>query len=210
VNKSQEQVIALAGLFQAMEAIESIAQKGRCDEQVLETSLSSLFISDPKNALDVFGKAANLKQGLEQVRNLLNKTNPDKRLNSIRYALAIVHLESKLNKHKEMLSAIGQRLERAENQVQHFGLLHENVLESIASIYLDTISTFKLRVQISGEERLLTMGLNVAKIRSLLLSGIRSATLWRQVGGRRWHFIFKRAELTKQAEFLLNQIEAES
>jgi high frequency lysogenization protein len=205
MNKAQEQVIALAGLFQAMDAIENIAQQGKCDEQILETALSSLFVGNPDNTLDVFGDLAKLKPGLEKVRDLLNKSNADKRLNAVRYALAIVHLESKLNKQKDMLSTIGQRLERAESQVQHFNLLHENVLESIAAIYLDTISTFQLRVQISGDERLLTISQNVAKIRSLLLSGIRAATLWRQVGGRRWHFIFKRAELAKQAEFLLSK-----
>ena len=205
MNKAQEQVIALAGLFQAMDAVENIAQQGRCDEQILETALSSLFMSNPKNALDVFGDLASLKTGLIKVRDLLNKSNKDQRLNSVRYALAIIHLESKLNKQKDMLSTIGQRLERAESQVEHFSLLHENVIESIASIYLDTISTFQLRVQISGEERLLSISQNVAKIRSLLLSGIRAATLWRQVGGRRWHFIFKRAELAKQAEFLLSK-----
>lgn len=205
MNKAQQQVIALAGLFQAMDAIENIAQKGKCDEKVLETALNSLFIGTPDNTLEVFGDLVHLKTGLIKVRDLLDKTNGDKRLNSVRYALAIMHLESKLNKQKDMLTTIGQRLERAENQVKHFSLLHENVLESIAAIYLDTISTFQLRVQISGEERLLTMSQNVAKIRSLLLAGIRAATLWRQVGGRRWHFIFKRAELTRQAEFLLSK-----
>ena len=205
MNKVQEQVIALAGLFQAMDAIENIAQQGRCDEQILETALSSLFVGNPTNTLEVFGDLAHLKPGLEKVNELLNKSNSDKRLTAVRYALAIVHLESKLNKQKDMLATIGKRLERAESQVQHFSLLHENVLESIAAIYLDTISTFQLRVQISGEERLLSISQNIAKIRSLLLSGIRAATLWRQVGGRRWHFIFKRAELARQAEFLLSK-----
>jgi len=205
MNKAQEQVIALAGLFQAMDAIENIAQQGRCDEQTLETALSSLFVGNPNNTLDVFGDLAHLKPGFTKVHDLLNKSNTNKRLNAVRYALAIVHLESKLNKQKDMLATIGKRLERAESQVQHFSLLHENVLESIAAIYLDTISTFQLRVQISGEEQLLTISQNIAKIRSLLLSGIRAATLWRQVGGRRWHFIFKRAELSKQAEYLLNK-----
>jgi len=205
MNKAQEQVIALAGLFQAMDAIESIAQQGKCDEHVLETALSSLFVGNPNSTLDVFGDLSLLKPGLTKVRDLLNKSNTDKRLNAVRYALAIVHLESKLNKQKDMLATIGKRLERAESQVQHFSLLHENVLESIAAIYLDTISTFQLRVQISGNEQLLTISQNIAKIRSLLLSGIRAATLWRQVGGRRWHFIFKRAELARQADFLLSK-----
>ena len=205
MNKTQEQVIALAGLFQAMDAVENIACQGSCDIQTLETALSSLFVANPNNTLEVFGNLSQLKPGLTKVHDLLNKSNTDKRLNAVRYALAIIHLESKLNKQQDMLSTIGQRLERAESQVQHFNLLHENVLESIAAIYLDTISTFQLRVQINGNEQFLSMHQNVAKIRSLLLSGIRAATLWRQVGGHRWHFIFKRAALTKQATFLLSK-----
>lgn len=206
MTKSQQQVIALAGLFQAMDAVENIAQQGRCDERVFETSLKSLFVNDPGTALDVYGELADLKTGLEKVRDLLSKTNTDKRLNSVRYALAIVHLESKLNKQPEMLNTISSRLERTQNQIQHFNLLHENVIESIASIYLDTISTFKLRIQVSGQQHLLTISQNAAKIRALLLVGIRAAILWRQVGGRRWHLIFKRADLTRQANFLLDQI----
>ena len=36
---------------------------------------------------------------------------------------------------------------------------------------------------------------NAAKIRALLLSGIRSARLWRQLGGHRWQLIFSRRKL---------------
>ena len=34
-----------------------------------------------------------------------------------------------------------------------------------------------------------------AKIRALLLAGIRSARLWRQLGGHRWQLIFSRRKL---------------
>ncbi len=36
---------------------------------------------------------------------------------------------------------------------------------------------------------------NAAKIRALLLAGIRSARLWRQLGGHRWQLIFSRRKL---------------
>ena len=49
MNQNQQQVIALAGLFQEMEAVDHIAQTGRCNEVVLETSLKSLFVENPEN-----------------------------------------------------------------------------------------------------------------------------------------------------------------
>jgi high frequency lysogenization protein len=36
---------------------------------------------------------------------------------------------------------------------------------------------------------------NAAKIRALLLAGIRSARLWRQLGGHRWQMIFSRRKM---------------
>jgi len=205
MNKNQQQIIALAGLFQAMATVDELAQEGQCEEAHLETALNSLFITDPKDTLSVYGDLSKLRTGLEMCYILLGKTSTYKRLNSVRYALAIIHLENKLTKDKDMLNMLGQRLSRAENQIQHFGLTHDNVLASIASIYTDTISTFKLRVQISGQERFLTIDRNAAKIRALLLAGIRAATLWRQLGGHRWHFVLKRKTLAKESAFLLSK-----
>ena len=35
----------------------------------------------------------------------------------------------------------------------------------------------------------------VAEIRALLLSALRSAVLWRQLGGSMWDFVFRRRDL---------------
>jgi len=205
MTKIQQQIIALSGLFQAMDAVESIAQTGHCDNTIIETALNSLFITSPSNTLEVFGSLQNIEHGLNQIKIFLGKMGTDKKLNAIRYALAIIQLERKLSKQDEMLGTLSKRLNRAETQVQHFGLMHENVIASIANIYTDTISTFNLRVHISGQERFLTINHNAAKIRSVLLAGIRAAMLWRQLGGHRWHFIFQRGQLCQQSEYLLSQ-----
>ena len=39
---------------------------------------------------------------------------------------------------------------------------------------------------------------NAAKIRALLLTGIRAARLWRQLGGHRWQLLFSRRKLLNQ------------
>lgn len=204
----QEQVIALAGLFQAMEAVDQIAQTGRCNEAVMETSIKSLFVSSPDTALSVFGELADLKPGLQLLKQLLSETHTNnKQYNFVRYALAIIQLERKLDKTPDMLDTISKRLDHAQNQVKHFGLLHENVFSGIASIYSDTISTFSMRVHIAGQEHQLKIPQNADKIRSLLLTGMRAAILWRQVKGHRWQFIFKRKAIVKECDNLLSKID---
>jgi high frequency lysogenization protein len=205
MNKAQQQILALAGLFQAMSAADEIAQTGRCNEKEFETALSSLFVTDPETSLDVFGELSSLSTGLTIVHDLLTKSDSKAHVLPVRYALAILHLERKLNKDKEMLDTLGEKLDRAKHQIEHFGLTHENVISNIAETYMQTISTFALRVQISGHERHLTINLNAAKIRCLLLAGIRAATLWRQLSGHRWHFIFKRQRLAKECAKLLEK-----
>ena len=192
MNQNQEQVIALAGLFQTMEAVDHIAQTGRCNEAVLETSVKSLFVENPDTALSVYGELADIKPGLQLLQRLLTDNSANnKQLSYVRYALAIVQLERRLSKNSDML-------------------LHENVFSGLASIYSDTISTFSLRVHIAGQEQQLKIPLNADKIRSLLLVGIRSCILWRQVKGHRWHFIFKRKAIIRECEYLLSKIDAQT
>ncbi len=211
MDQNQQQVIALAGLFQAMEAVDHIAQTGRCNEAVLETAIKSLFVENPETALSVYGELADLKPGLQLAQRLFTDNNTNnKQLSFVRYALAIIQLERRLNKNIDMLNTISKRLEHTSNQITHFGILHENVFSGLASIYSDTISTFSLRVHISGQEQQLKIPQNADKIRSLLLTGIRSAILWRQVKGHRWHFIFKRKTIINESKYLISKIDSQT
>lgn len=210
MNQSQQQVIALAGLFQAMEAVDHIAQSGRCNEAVLETAINSLFVENPETALSVYERLENIKPGLQLLHRLLSDNGANnKQLSYVRYAFAVIQLERKLGKIPEMLDTISKRLEQSKHQVSHFGLLHENVYSGLASIYSDTISTFTLRVHISGQEHQLKIAQNAAKIRSLLLAGMRSAILWRQVKGHRWHFILKRKSIINECDRLLSKLDTQ-
>ncbi|MFC6673156.1 DUF489 family protein [Marinobacterium aestuariivivens] len=60
---------------------------------------------------------------------------------------------------------------------------HSSIVANIASLYQETISTFSFRINVGGDPRHLQNAENAAKIRALLLAGIRAAMLWRQVGG---------------------------
>ena len=68
---------------------------------------------------------------------------------------------------------------------------------------MSALSTFRFRIQVTGDVRHLQNPLVVHKIRAILLAGIRSALLWRQVGGKRWHFIVYRKKLLETIKTII-------
>jgi high frequency lysogenization protein len=199
-----DQTLALAGLFQAAALVRQIAHNGSCNDESLETCIRSLFATDPASTLDVYGgELSDIREGLEALSPSLAQQSRPQDVEILRYVLNLVHLESKLKRDGDMLDVIGKRIEQARHTASHFGYTHSNLIGNLASIYTDTISTFRLRIQVSGNPQVLQREENAAKVRALLLAGIRSAVLWRQSGGHRWQLIFKRKKVIMHARELL-------
>ena len=205
IHTVDEQVIALAGIFQAAALVHQIALTSRYDTPTLESSISSLFVTDPNTTLDVYGNIKGVQLGLETIKQILQKDADQKNVEIIRYSLSLIHLESKLRKKPEMLDIISKRIDQASGQAEHFSVLHENVIHNLASLYMDTISTFNLRVQVTGNPDYLKISHNAALIRAALLTGIRAAILWRQTGGRRWNLLLKRKAIEASVKRLLDE-----
>ena len=72
----------------------------------------------------------------------------------------------------------------------------------MANIYVDTISPLGKRIHIIGSVYHLQQQSVQDKIRACLLAGIRSAVLWRQVGGSKWQLLFHRKKLVQAARQL--------
>ena len=98
---------------------------------------------------------------------------------------------------------IEEGIEQAERQVEHFSMTHENVIAALASIYSEQISPLSPRIMVEGSDGHLSNPTNAAKIRALLLAGIRAAILWRQCGGSRLQLLFKRRSYLDSAAALL-------
>lgn len=217
-RQHDEQMIALAGLFQAASLVEQIAHRGMVAQNSYETSLASLFVSNPKLTEDVYGGVQdlpiNLGLGLKQLKELVDKSSRQFNPDVMRYALSLIQLERKLAARPDMLGEIGKRLDQLQEKARYFaanqGLeqtangegfddpslyTHSNVVAGIAALYQDTLSTFSLRIQVGGDPRYLQNSENAARIRALLLAGIRAVILWRQVGGKRWHLFFFRSRV---------------
>ncbi len=201
-----DQTLALAGVFQAANLVQQIAHNGQCSETSLETCIRSLFATNPASTLDVYGgELTDIREGLVTLASALGQQTKQQDIEVLRYVLNLIHLESKLNRRSDMLEVIGSRIDQARHTASHFGFTHSNLISNLASVYTDTISTFRLRIQVSGNPSVLQRDENAAKVRALLLAGIRSAVLWRQTGGRRWQLIFSRRKVIERARQLAEQ-----
>lgn len=201
-----DQTLALAGVFQAANLVQQIANNGSCNESSMESCLRSLFATDPASTLDVYGgELTDIREGLITLSAVMSQQSKQQDIEVLRYVLNLIHLESKLNRHNNMLEVISSRIEQARHTASHFGYIHTNLISNLASVYTDTISTFRLRIKVSGNPSLLQRDENAAKIRALLLAGIRSAVLWRQTGGRRWQLVLSRRKVIQHARELAEQ-----
>lgn len=207
-SNTQKQAIALAGLFQAANLVEQLAKSGRANEKDIKTCIESLFQTDPASVQDVYGgNLGNLKLGLQELHFLTggkNKTgsSPD----VMRYALGIIHLESRLRKNKKMLSELSVGIESARRQLDHFHSNHENLIANLSGLYQETLSTFRFRIHVTGDGQHLRNTANAHKIRALLLCAIRSVILWRQTGGKRWQLLFNRKKINTVCKNTLQQL----
>jgi high frequency lysogenization protein len=204
MTNAQEQLVALGAVFQAAVLVDRIAKTGQVAEADLACMLGSLLVIDPKDTLDVFGgNDLMLRDGYRALAGALEREPSSLQREPLRYALSMLGLERQLGKREDMLATIGKRLPQIQNQVEHFGLVHENVIAASGALYQDTLSTLRQRIQVQGDMRHLQQPSNASKIRALLLAGIRCARLWRQLGGHRWQLVISRRKLLRELYPLL-------
>lgn len=203
--------IALAGLLQAATQVEQIAKTGYLKTDEFESAVKSLFETSPENTLAVFGgNVANLQTGLEKLEEMLAQYKRAPSTDVFRYALGVMHIQRRLASKNDVLSVISSRLEHAKTQSEHFGYTHDNLISNIADIYSDTISKFQYRIQVTGNYNYLQQTRVANQVRTLLLAGIRASTLWRQLGGSRWQFIFYRKHILDACHDLLKEAKSNS
>jgi high frequency lysogenization protein len=205
-----DKTIALAGAYQAVKLVHTIANTGTFNERDFETCIYSIFQINIKNTEDAYNGITNIKTGLntllEQLGGERNISNPSnqKHVFITKYLISAMILEKLLRKNSPMLDAISSGIIRAKEQTTHFSITHENVISNLASLYTQTISTLKPRIMVHGEQVYLSNPVQANRIRALLLSAIRSIVLWRQCNGSRWGLLLNRRKYIESARMLLN------
>ena len=199
------QVLALAGIFQSACLVQQLAREGHTDSAALRTSIQSILALDAPDVETIYGSARGVRLGLELLNSkLTGKTKPSD-MEMARYVVAMVQLEGSLRRNPKMLEDIRQGIDTARAQMKFFENdapadgVHPLLMEKLAQLYSQTISTLTPRIMVSGEHGHLANPAIAAKVRATLLAGIRSAVLWRQLGGRRWQLLFSRGKIARAA-----------
>ena len=200
---NRDNIIPLAGMFQAGYLIYDLAHKGRTDAyEAYEASINSILITDAETTEAVYGDVSGVGYGLQLLSELFDKSNKARDMEIARYVLGVIHLEKKLRKVPSMDDRIVSGIELAKNQAASFeNPLHENVIANLANTYAETISTIQPKIMVAGEPEYLTNTATANKIRALLLALMRSTVLWLQKGGSRWDLIFQRKKIIELAKF---------
>ncbi|MFT5481693.1 MAG: high frequency lysogenization protein [Halieaceae bacterium] len=199
------QVIGLSGAILAAAMVGDIAQSNRCDSAELNTLIASLFQFDPEELLTIYGGLDGIRPGLSRLVELLDNPGAELHRDLLRYLFGMGYLQRKMRSHPEMSQVIRSRLQHSSLMANHFTDHVDQTCDSIAAIYQDTLSTFSHRIQVTGKLEHLQNPANSAKIRTLLLAGIRSLHLWNQQGGAGWKLIVFRSRYRAAALRLLAQ-----
>lgn len=206
----ENRTIALAAIFQCVDGVVQIANKGTIDEAMYQTCIDSILEENADDAIDLYGSLANLKTGFSSMMHQLGgKMSPDgsgKDLEATRYAFGILHLEKKLHNNEAVFAEVISGIQATQKKLEFFDKDHENITAALAGIYADTISGIGPKIMVKGDQNHLANPKNASKIRALLLAGIRAALLWRQAGGNRWKFLLERGKMQKQADVFLGQL----
>lgn len=207
-QQSRDQVLALAGVFQAAALAEQLAHRGYADEVPFEASVRSIFITDAINTASVYGGEAGVEMGLDTMRERLSTAGKSTDFELARYVLSLTQLGVKLDRLSGMATTIANEIDKLKPSVEtHNGEgVSNQIYAELARIYKDTVSYMKPKIIVQGEHGHLSNPLVVDKVRAILFAGVRSAFLWNQLGGRRWYLVFKRRQTLIQVEGILAEL----
>lgn len=198
-----DRVIALAGVFQAAKITWQMARKGVTDAQALEASINSLFQMQPDSVASVFGGVQGVTFGL---RCLLTQfEDPQNRsLEITQYSIVLLQLAKKLGSDPKAQDELGNKLGDLESRLDAFNMNDNSRFAQLDRIYQENVSVLSPRIMVKGEPAYLQNPDNAARIRAVLLAGVRAGHLWYQCGGTRWKLVLQRKQIVNIARQLLN------
>lgn len=198
----KERTIALAGIFQATELVRQAANHGTWSGYSADTCLESLLSIEAESVDDIYGNANKIRLGAETLVSVLQG---DRRyMESLSYAVSLMQLENNFKNKAKMQTHIGSELLSiaAVDDGTEIHEIKDLQANKIAALYTTTISTISPRIVVNGRPQHLQIDRTVDWIRTLLFAGLRSAVLWRQLGGGRFSLMFGRKKMLSEAQSL--------
>lgn len=205
---TRNRTLALAALFQNIDGVMQIARSGKVDEDIYKSALMSLLVDNAPAIEDLYGGISQMRVGLRALNHQLGgatnaATGEFKDLDATRYSLNILYLERKLQQDDAIFQRLLTGIADVQKLLDDFDILHPTITVRLAELYTQTISKLGPRIIIKGEQAYLSSPENAARIRVLLMAGIRAALLWQQAGGNRWKLFFGRGAMQLEASNLL-------
>lgn len=187
-----DRVLALAGIAQSLQQVRRIAESGQSETASATPVLDAVFRIDADSPAAVYGGGGALAPGLRLLRDYFgNQTDPL----LPRLGLATIQLERRFSADGSTVQAVAHGLDEIGTRASTLGSTHPEILSALGGLYADTISHLRPRIMVQGNPHYLGQASVVSEIRALLLAAVRSALLWRQLGGSPWQFLFARRQM---------------
>ncbi len=199
-----ERALAIAGVLQAAQLVHESAHGGEPQENLFRGSVHSLFIFQPRDAVEVYGGLQGVMGGLECMTEIHNH-GPGRRPDELRYGFEMVRVERHLNRYEEMLPVLRKRLETIREREDFAEQSLTALCSDVNLVYLDTLSKLEHRIHLQGSKHYLGDAQVQARIRTLLMAGVRSVMLWRQLGGNILNLFLQRQKILQAAAHLAQQ-----
>jgi high frequency lysogenization protein len=204
-----DQCIALAGLAQAVRIVQHLAWKGQTNATDFKAVIASLLRIEAASAAAVYGGSFEVSSGLRVLSHQLDPQHKDKDPEFVNLVINVMTIQAQLQKDKALMNILTQMI--ADMSSEHLNLefyndeqRFEDLIAGCSNTYKQTLSKLANRIQVKGEPKYLKREEIQAQVRAALLCAVRACFLWRQSGGSRWHFLFKKKDLLKAIQHLVN------
>ena len=199
----KERTLALAGVFQATELVRQAAHHGTWSGYAASSCLHSLFQLEAESIAEIYGGAAKMRLGVETMLAVLQGDN--RYADSLRYTVGLLQVEKKFRRSGKLQETVGKQLQEISGEGLDLEQHEREDLQAhdISELYSNTVSKLSPRIVVNGKPQYLKNDRTVDWVRTLLMAGLRSATLWNQLGGGRFELMFGRKKIIQDAELLL-------
>jgi high frequency lysogenization protein len=209
-SPSVDRAIALAGLAQSIRIVQNIAWKGSYNPTDFKAVAASLLKIDASSAIDVYGGSFELSTGLRILKQQLDTSSQDKDPEFVALAINVLSIHSQLVNTPQLMDKLSQLMAKLSARFSQENFYQDEVVfndlvKECSEIYTNTLSKLANRIQVKGEPKYLKLEENQIKVRAALLCAIRSTFLWRQSGGSRWQFLFKKRDILHNVSQLISQ-----
>jgi len=189
---------ALAGIAQAATCVQHVAQ-GKTVDDAAALALYRALLEQDATSVGALAGLGDFSLGLAASAGMLHK--PDEaQIHTLRYTLAILDATARLRRQDQAVA----RLAKAVAELDATAVIDSFDIpwDKLAEIYVDTLGSLNQRVQVRGSPAILQRRDVASKIRGLLLTGVRFAWLWHQLGGRRWHLLVSRRRMWQTTQLI--------